>query len=350
MNVSQVDIIIPVFNQPDLTKKCLDSITAAWDIPCRLIIIDNASGPDTKRLLKDFKSSHENAVSVINEENLGWVKAVNQGIRLSTSPYVCIMNNDTVVKTDKWLSGLIKAAESHETIGLVNPRFQTKKEPSCGASYVEIDFCRGYCVLIKRAVIDKIGSLDEAYGMGYYDDDDYSVRAIRAGFRCVRANDVIVEHMRDSTFSAVFGEEKRRDLHKKNKELFYSKWGNRLRLLFIITKNADRKELFDTMLLLARRQHIIYLWSSKRLECINHINIRERFVPALLRSLFLYLVLYLNKTKKGSKRYDIVFVEDLRPNPILLGMGTPVFDINFERDGVRINEIAETASRAKHAV
>ncbi|MFA6610249.1 MAG: glycosyltransferase family 2 protein [Candidatus Omnitrophota bacterium] len=350
MNAPQVDIIIPVYNQPELTKKCLDSIAARQDIPYRLIIIDNASSPETKKLLNDLRSSHQNVRIVINKENAGWVKAVNQGMRLSESPYICIMNNDTVVKTDKWLSGLIKVAETENTIGLVNPRFHIKKEASCGEPYVEIDFCRGYCILIKRAVMNKIGWLDEDYGMGYYDDDDYSVRAIQEGFRCVRANDIIVEHLGDSTFSAVFGDARRRDLHQKNKELFYSKWGSRLKLLFIITKDAGRKELSDTMLSLARKQHIVYMWNPKRVKCINHINVRERIVPALARSVCLYLELYLNKSRKGTKRFDMVFVEDMKPSPEMLNMGTPVFNINFEKDGKRICEMAQAASRDKHAV
>jgi len=78
-------------------------------------------------------------------------------------------------------------------------------------------------------VIEKIGPLDEAYGLGYYDDDDYSMRAVEAGFRCVKANGVFVEHLRDSTFSALYAEDKRRQLHEKNKDSFTRNGGKGLR-------------------------------------------------------------------------------------------------------------------------
>ena len=140
-----VDIIIPVFNETAITKNCLDSIDANSDTPYRLILIDNASGEEAKSYLEDFARSHNNATLVRNEANLGWVKAVNQGIKLSKSPYICIMNNDTVVKTPGWLAKLTAVAEAAGDIGLVNPRFNSKSDNTKKEPYIEIDFCRGYC-------------------------------------------------------------------------------------------------------------------------------------------------------------------------------------------------------------
>lgn len=348
MATNSVDIIIPVYNEPLLTKNCLESIVAHSDSPYRLILIDNASGEETVKLLEDFARSHKNVKLVRNEDNIGWVKAVNQGIRFSSNPFICIMNNDTVVKTPGWLSKLTAVAEMAGDIGLVNPRFDIKREPGKNRPYIEIDFCRGYCVVIKKAVIAKIGSLDEAYGLGYYDDDDFSVRAIRAGFRCVRANDVIVEHLKDSTFSAVFKDDVRRALHEKNKQLFYARWGKRLKIVFITTGRFDREGLEDALLFMARRQHIVYVWNGSLPLGIEHINIREIRFPGFLAGIVCPVLLMLNRKKQEAKRYNLVFVDDKRLGAWLAKDAYPVHYVDSNKDTDRLAEIVDSAAGAYH--
>ena len=340
------DIIIPVFNKADMTKACLNSIYEHTRTPFRLTLIDNGSDAGTKRFLKEFESSHKEIALIQNDANLGWVKAVNQGMRLAKSPYICIMNNDTIVRSDGWLAKLMEVAEPEDNIGMVNPRFEAKKETAAQNPYIEIDFCRGYCVLIKRNVIEKIGLLDESYGLGYYDDDDYSVRAIRAGFRCVRANNVIVEHFRDSTFSSIFTDEKRRELHEKNKELFYSKWGKRLNILFIVTKSTAKSAAFsDILFSLARRQHIVYLWRLDTPENFQHINIREKRISNLFYRLYVTAALFINGLKKSSKKYNLVFCDDEKLNFMILAArpGSHLVDMGKDKD--RIMELADSVSR-----
>lgn len=341
------DIVIPVFNKPDITAACLESIVKRTHSPHRVILIDNGSDEKTKRLLIDFKASHDNVTLFRSEENLGWVKAVNRGIGLSAAPYVCMMNNDTVVETDDWLAKLAGVAELEPDIGLVNPDFGGRKRPGTfPGPFVEIDFCRGYCILVKRAVIERIGGLDEAYGLGYYDDDDYSVRAIRAGFRCVRAGGITVRHLRDSTFSSMFADEKRRALHQKNKELFYAKWGRRLRVVFILTKSADRKKVSDMLTGLARRQHIVYLWNMAEPLGIGHINIRERAGWGLFPKTGFSVLLRLNSMKKEPKRYNVVFVDDERLGAKLAPLAkSAVYCVDMEKDKGRIGSIVDSAAK-----
>jgi len=343
------DIIIPVYNKPDLTGSCLDSIARHTHSPYTIILIDNASSEATKKLLRDFKETHSNVVLIENGENVGWVKAVNRGIRQSSAPYVCVMNNDTVVETDDWLARLIGVAEMAGDIGLVNPDFEGKCGcPRAAKPYIEIDFCRGYCIVIKRSVIDAIGGLDEAYGLGYYDDDDFSVRAIRAGFRCVKANNVTVRHLRDSTFSELFADAKRRELHRENRELFYARWGKRLRLVFIITKKTDRKKLADILLGIARRQHVVYLWNSTARLGIEHTNIREKRFWAPVSGLLFPVLTGLNRTKRPGKHYNAIFADDARLARSISRAargGAAVYDFDAEKDAARIGSIVDAAAR-----
>src|SRR3989338_1707235 len=106
------DIVIPVWNQPTFTKECIESIVKNTDVDYRLIIIDNASGEETKSYLESLKEQRGLKLLLIrNENNLGFLKAANQGMRLSDAQYICLINNDTLV-TDGWLSEMIEVAQS----------------------------------------------------------------------------------------------------------------------------------------------------------------------------------------------------------------------------------------------
>jgi GT2 family glycosyltransferase len=307
--------------------------------------VDNGSGPETKGVFSSFRPSRANVTLIRNPDNLGWVRAVNQALRISTAGYACIMNNDTIVRTDGWLESLIRTAELEPDIGLVNPYFESKEERLPARPFIEVDFCRGYCMLIKRRVIERIGLFDESYGLGYYDDDDYSVRAIRAGFRCVRDNSVFVEHLRDSTFSSLFGDKRRLELHEKNKKLFYSRWGRRLRLVFVMTEDRDPKAASDLFFSLARRQHIIDLWNAGHRLDLAHININERPSRGPLDGMALAMDLFLNQWKKPSKRYDALFVDNIGSRPFLPRTAHRRHDVDIVRDAARIKGIADSAAR-----
>ena len=67
----------------------------------------------------------------------------------------------------------------------------------------EVDRLVGFCLLIRREVIEAIGLLDEGFGLGNFEDDDYCRRAARAGFRAVIARDAFVHHVGGQTFQAV---------------------------------------------------------------------------------------------------------------------------------------------------
>ena len=82
----------------------------------------------------------------------------------------------------------------------------------------------GFCLLARRDVLDHIGGFDERDGVGFFDDDDLSVRALRAGYRLLVAQDVFVHHFGSRTFLAS-GIDCRQQLHA-NLALFREKWGD----------------------------------------------------------------------------------------------------------------------------
>lgn len=306
MSTLPCDIIIPVYNRLQLTKDCLESILRNTDSPYSIILIDNGSDSDTRVYLDGFMASHDNLTMIRNGINLGWVKAVNQGIAISKSPYVCIMNNDTIVRTEGWLAKLEKILQDGPAIGMVSPLFDAKKRPAYREAFIETDYCRGHCFMIKREVMNKIGPLDEAFGLGYYDDVDYSFAAAKAGYHSVMASGIVVEHVRNSTFSSVMDGRKIAELQEKNRAYLESKWGRRLRLVFITDGRIDLPKAAGLLFAVARRGHYIYIWNTGKPLGLAHTNMVEKRFPAIISAAVFSVALAINRLKDPKKRYDEV--------------------------------------------
>ena len=119
------DIVIPVWNHLEMTRDCVNSIKEHTRFPYGLIIIDNASDKQTAEYLHSLTRQSDLKVVILrNEENKGFIKAVNQGLQYSDAPYVCIMNNDTIV-TDGWLSEMIDILLENSEVGIINPSSNT---------------------------------------------------------------------------------------------------------------------------------------------------------------------------------------------------------------------------------
>lgn len=78
--------------------------------------------------------------------------------------------------------------------------------------------------MLRRRVWEDIGELDEKYGMGFFEDDDYSMRAKKKGYSLACAEDVFVHHHLSASFNTM-ADERRRELFERNKRYFESKWG-----------------------------------------------------------------------------------------------------------------------------
>jgi glycosyltransferase involved in cell wall biosynthesis len=293
---SLTSIIVPCCNQREFTQLGLQALfrftRPAWE----LIVIDNGSTDGTGPYLEGVRDAAAVPVTVIaNGQNLGFPRAVNQGLRAARGEYLVLLNNDAVV-TDGWLDQLIalssirmEATEGagHEDggrrfttehseytegrdaegsgasieqgpskdrgrsdgeaiIGLVGPmtNYATPPQLVADVPYRDLDamhaFARrwrdehrgrwftaaklsGFCVLIKRAVYEAIGGLDERFGLGLFDDDDLAVRARRAGFGLAVAHDLFIHHFGSRTFAGNGIDASR--LLEENARRFAAKWG-----------------------------------------------------------------------------------------------------------------------------
>jgi len=240
-------IIILTFNQLEYTKKCLESIAAKTPEPHEIIIVDNGSTDGTVEWLRNLAAENSNYRLIENKENLGFALGNNKGIAEAKGDYIVLMNNDVVV-TPGWLKRLVGVAQKKPQIGIVGPmsnyvsgpqlvkEVTYKKTSLVGLSKFSKTFARkhagqtmpywrvvGFCMLIKREVIDKIGGLDGRFGLGNFEDDDFSLRAALAGFESWIVKDCFVHHFGSRTFAGA-KIDFRESLHK-NWEIFKEKWG-----------------------------------------------------------------------------------------------------------------------------
>lgn len=208
-------ILILNHNGGDHLRKCLLAIQGFTDVPYELIVIDNGSTDGSQGLLGAFDARDLTVVE--NPTNIGCPPGRAQGMALANGDYVVFLDNDTVV-TPGWLRRFIGHAESDPAIGLLGPSTNFISGPQMlpDVSYedtrelvavaAEIAANRagvlepttrlvGFCMFIRRAVIDRIGCCDATFGRYGFEDDDYSLRAALAGFDAYIARDVFIHHV-----------------------------------------------------------------------------------------------------------------------------------------------------------
>lgn len=220
-----ISIVIPVLNQIELTKRCLESIEAHTQRPYELILVDNGSTEDLAGAIATQKPARGRIVLMRNERNEGFAFAVNQGLARATGSVVVVLNNDTRV-TPEWATRSIALLNAHPRIGAVGPMtnrasgpqvlsgvgydveapergldaFARKRALEHAGSFVLLARLVGLCMVVKRELLDRIGGFDPCFGLGNFEDDDFSLRAMRAGFRLAVACDVFVHHHGSATF------------------------------------------------------------------------------------------------------------------------------------------------------
>jgi hypothetical protein len=151
-----------------------------------------------------------------------------------------------VIVTPNWLVGLIRHLDNDE-VGLVGPvtnaapnvarvpttygtygeliSFAAERAHRLGGHAIEIDVATMFCVAMRRDVFEQVGRLDEEFGIGQFEDDDYARRVRRAGFRVVCAEDVFVHHFGEASFGRLAPSGEYAQQIQRNRERFEAKWG-----------------------------------------------------------------------------------------------------------------------------
>jgi GT2 family glycosyltransferase/glycosyltransferase involved in cell wall biosynthesis len=288
----RVDVIVPVFNALEDVKRCLASILAHDDGSLtRLIVINDGSDQDTHAWLNQFSQTHEKAHLIEHPVNKGYTQAVNTGLGVSTAPIILILNSDTIV-TRGWLVGLLRCLDSDPGIGIVGPlsnaatwqnvpdlydadhQFANNLLPAgmspndmalvvahaSARAYPATPFVNGFCFMFKREVMDAIGVMDqEHFPIGYGEENDYCLRAVKAGYQLRIADDVYVFHAQSKSF----GHERRQALSTDGFQALERKHG----ILFFHAQVSRVKDTRAMDLVRGRIHHslaIYHQWVDQR--------------------------------------------------------------------------------------
>jgi len=241
-----VSIIILTWNALEYTQKCVNSIQNHTRYPHEIVFVDNASTDGTVEYLRKLIKERPNYKLIENHENKGFAVGNNQGVAIATGEYVMLLNNDVLVSAG-WLESLVESLEIDKNIGMVGPitnsisgRQQVNKIPYTD----EQEFYKfaqeirrtykgrltpryrvaGFAVLMRKALYEEVGGLDESFGTGNYEDDDLCLKVSKKGYAIMVDESVFIHHYRSQTF--IDNKINYRDSLSVNGSKFKEKWPN----------------------------------------------------------------------------------------------------------------------------
>lgn len=228
-----VDLVIPNLDGEALLGACLEGVAAQTLAPARVIVVDSGSTDDSRAITEAHGAEWHELPA-----NNGFAAAVNQGIAISGSPYVALLNNDAVAEPG-WLAALAEALERDPGLSFAASRmlftdergmnaagdaFDVRgrggynrgiREPD-GPRFDEPRIVFGACAgaaLYRRALFHDIGLFDERFFLSW-EDVDLDLRAALAGHRCLYVPSAIVHHAQGASSA---GAAWRTALERRNK-------------------------------------------------------------------------------------------------------------------------------------
>ena len=281
---TKLSIIIPNFNGKKFLKTCLDSIEKQNYPFYDAIIIDNASSDGSVEYIKE---NYPKLTLIQNKKNLGFAAAVNQGIKISSSQYIFLLNNDVELEPDCILN-LLKCVEKDENIFAVSSKMiqcnNKGKMDDAGDEYTILGWtrkvgdgkspdlytaeretfsaCAG-AAIYKKSILDKIGYFDENF-FAYMEDVDISYRARIWGYKCVYCPDAVVYHFGSGTSGSKYNEFKIRLAARNN--------------VYVPYKNMPWPQLAVNLVFLLVGYFIKYLFFIRQGQGSTYLNgLKEGF-------------------------------------------------------------------------
>jgi len=220
-------VIVPFFNAFELTQKCVGSLRA-FSRDYQIIFVDNGSDLETKNKVREILEPNDSLIT--NGKNLGFAKAVNQGLRVVETEFVCILNNDVEVCNgwlevlEKWfqqLGGFIGYAGGNVSVDKIGVNRVGQTTPG------EVDYLGMSCMFSSKYNFDFVGLVSEDYGLVYCEDTDYGMRILQKGLRSFIVPVPIFHH--GGKTASLLDKEMLAQLQGKNVQRFFMRWGEFLR-------------------------------------------------------------------------------------------------------------------------
>lgn len=278
----KASIIVVSYNDFDeTTGPCLSSLQQDVNFcEFEIIIVDNGSDEETLRCL-DCIEPIENLKIFKNNSNLGFAQANNIGVRYASAPVLIFLNSDTIVPTGA-IGALCSKLEKKPKWGAVGPMTNAvgnEQLLSCEGkktseilkesllwiknskqSHFQTTQLSFFCVALSKVTWESVGTLDQTFGLGYYEDVDYCIRMSMAGKTMHVAEDIFIYHKGSKSFSRT--PKKVKQLMKRNRKIILKKFGSFAKKNLIHLRDANLNVL----------SHYI-----KTFNCKNSTEIRFRF-------------------------------------------------------------------------
>lgn len=294
MSTPSLDIVLPVWNSPDETRFCLVSLLPVIEAGARLILINNGCNRVTEQLLEEFSDPlGDRAIYMTMERNVGFVPALNHGLRRSDADWALILRPSVVINGNflKWFDFGTKQPQSGILTPFLTdmhhlpPKLDNKKLTSIETSDISLDL-----MVVSKAMRDAVGPFNEELDSSSWCLMDYRRRALLRNF--------LTRLVTGMSFSsrplAVMGStERRRQREAHSSDICLNLWGGRQRYAVYLPVEADFElfsSLFAQTLAAARLGHAFHLFLHRRLYreavrqgfSIMHTDITLHKLPLLL--------------------------------------------------------------------
>ncbi len=219
-----VAVVMVAYRHPALTRLALASVLrwTAWPA-LEVVVVDNASGDGTLEACQELARLDRRVRVIANRENLGFPRAVNQGVGASHGELLALLNNDVVV-TPGWGEALAVELLQHPEVGLVGPSTNAAgnearvragyatleqlhalawRRAAAGRHWLEVFQLGFFCVALRRSLWEEVGGLEEEFGLGYFEDATFCRRARRLGWRLRCLRHCFVHHEQSAAFATL---------------------------------------------------------------------------------------------------------------------------------------------------
>lgn len=286
MKNSKIDIIIPVYNAFEDLKLCIESLKkhVNFNLHRILLIDDKSSDERVLPYLKTLESEH--IIIQSNDDNLGFSATVNKGIVYSDRD-VILLNTDTIVSKE-FIEKIVACAYADRLIATVTPLSNNASicsvpnynqdntltsisvdemadlvERCSMRIYPNIPTAIGFCMFIKRTVINEIGLFDaQTFGKGYGEENDFCCRIQEMGYYHVMCDDTFVYHSGTVSFAS----EEKKQLIAEHEQILAKKYPINHQQSCEYVYGFTNKEISDNvglhMQLNNNKKNILYLLHS----------------------------------------------------------------------------------------
>ena len=215
-----LSVVIPVFNRSDLTDQVLKELWFTSSKTDEIVVVDNGSWDTTPLVLDEHKKHFEDRMIVLRHgRNEGFATACNDGIRLSHGDVVILLNND--VRIHHAFQRQICETLDENPKRLVCGRLVNWPAGWNQFGDMIIPYAEAWCLGFRRTAILDIGYLDEQFTPAYYEDVDFSFRAIQKGYELMQLS-LPLTHLRGGSAGQLKAPVGITEAHRI---LFAKKWG-----------------------------------------------------------------------------------------------------------------------------